>query len=165
MKVPIPFYYAACLLIGRTAIGFRVLVSPSRKEGPLALSTSMAVRRAKWGILYKDLKNVLKLVLIMVRFRTQEVLMETAMKLSEDIVGLTSLKTNPGKIMKRLEQTGRPILVTSHSSGVAVMQTVHAYEYRIEEADLLRAIVKGLISMEEGDTVTLADAKKHFGLA
>ena len=49
-------------------------------------------------------------------------------KFSEDIVPLSSLKINPGKILSQITKTHRPVLVTSRGRGVAVVQSLKDYE-------------------------------------
>ncbi len=44
------------------------------------------------------------------------------MKFSEDVVPLGDMKVNPGKIVRRVNEAGRPVLLTSHGRGVAVLQ-------------------------------------------
>jgi len=84
---------------------------------------------------------------------------------SEDVVPLTDLKINPGRVISQVDKTHRPVLLTSRGRGVAVVQSVKDYEAEVEERDFLRAVVQGLMDVEEGRTVGLADAKKRLGLA
>ena len=42
-------------------------------------------------------------------------------KFSEDVIPLTDLKTNPGKVVKHVSDTKRPALLTSRRRGVAVV--------------------------------------------
>ncbi len=54
-------------------------------------------------------------------------------KFSEDIVPLSDLKVNPGKVVARANETHRPILLTSRGRGVAVVQSLKDYEEETEE--------------------------------
>jgi len=49
-------------------------------------------------------------------------------KFSEDVVPLSDLKVNPGKVIKHSNETHRPILLTSRGRGVAVVQSLDEYE-------------------------------------
>ena len=53
--------------------------------------------------------------------------MATDVKFSEDVVSLGDMKVNPGKIVRRVAETGRPVLLTSHGRGVAVVQSLSDY--------------------------------------
>lgn len=85
-------------------------------------------------------------------------------KFSEDVVPLSDLKTNPGRVLKRVSESHRPALLTSRGRGVAVMQAVSDYENAEEERAFMRAVVQGLTDIEAGRTVELAEAKKRLGL-
>lgn len=85
-------------------------------------------------------------------------------KFSEDIVPITDLKVNPGRIIKHAAETHRPVLLTSRGRGVAVMQSVSDYEETEEERVFMRAVVTGLADLEAGLEVSLAEAKARLGL-
>lgn len=84
---------------------------------------------------------------------------------SEDVVPVSDLKINPGRVISQVDKTHRPVLLTSRGRGVAVVQSVKDYEAEAEERAFLRAVVQGLMDVEEGRTVSLAEAKKRLGLA
>ena len=85
-------------------------------------------------------------------------------KFSEDVIPLSDLKVNPGRIVKHASESHRPVLLTSRGRGVAIVQSVHDYEEVSEERFFMRGIVQGLMDMEEGREMSLADVKKHLGL-
>lgn len=41
------------------------------------------------------------------------------LKFSEDVIPLSDLKVNPGKVVKHAKDSHRPVLVTSRGRGVA----------------------------------------------
>ena len=84
-------------------------------------------------------------------------------KFSEDIVPLTDLKANPGRIVKHVTDARRPVLLTSRGRGVAVVQSVTAYEESEEERAFMRAVVAGLADIDSGREISLADAKARLG--
>ena len=85
-------------------------------------------------------------------------------KFSEDVVPLTDLKVNPGRVIRHSANAHRPVLLTSRGRGVAVVQSVSDYETAEEERDFMRAVVVGLADLESGREVSLADAKARLGL-
>ncbi len=85
-------------------------------------------------------------------------------KFSEDVVPLSDLKINPGKVVGRAQDTHRPILLTSRGRGIAVVQGLEDYERTAEELRFVKAVAKGLIDAREGNTVSLEDAKKTLGI-
>jgi prevent-host-death family protein len=86
-------------------------------------------------------------------------------KFSEDIVPLSDLKVNPGKIVNQTKDTHRPVLLTCRGRGVAVVQGLEEYEKTAEELAFVKAVAQGLMDIKEGNTVSLEDAKKSLGLS
>ena len=85
-------------------------------------------------------------------------------KFSEDVIPLTDLKINPGRVVKHATDAHRPVLLTRRGRGVAVVQSVKDYESAEEERAFMRAVVVGLADIEAGRELSLADAKARLGL-
>ncbi len=49
-------------------------------------------------------------------------------KFSEDVIPLSDLTVNPGKVANRAKDTHRPILLTSRGRGIAVVQGLDEYK-------------------------------------
>ena len=86
-------------------------------------------------------------------------------KFSEDVVPLSDLKVNPGRIVNQTKDTRRPILLTSRGRGVAVVQGLEEYEKNAEELAFVKAIAQGLMDIKEGNSISLKDAKKSLGIS
>jgi len=85
-------------------------------------------------------------------------------KFSEDVIPLSEVKINPGKVIKHVTEAHRPALLTSRGRGVAIVQSLSDYEEGTEERDFLRGVVQGLLDLEEGREMSLDAVKKHFGI-
>lgn len=85
-------------------------------------------------------------------------------RFSEDVVPLADIKANPGRIVRQVNELGRPVLLTSRGRGVAVVQAVTDYERAEEERAFMRAVVAGLSDLEADNEVSLEDARKRLGL-
>lgn len=85
-------------------------------------------------------------------------------KFSEDLVPLTDLKVNPGRVVRHATEVHRPVLLTSRGRGVAVVQSVSDYEKAEEERAFMRAVVAGLADLEAGREVSLDEAKVRLDL-
>jgi prevent-host-death family protein len=90
--------------------------------------------------------------------------MGSGVKFSEDVVSLGDMKVNPGRIVRRVDETGRPVLLTSHGRGVAVVQALSDYEAGQEEREFMRAVVAGLADVDAGRVASLADVKRRLGI-
>ncbi|WMJ09861.1 type II toxin-antitoxin system Phd/YefM family antitoxin [Nitrosomonas sp. sh817] len=85
-------------------------------------------------------------------------------KFSEDVIPLSDLKINPGRVVNQAKETHRPILLTNRGRGVAVVQDLDEYEKNQEELAFVKAIAQGLMDIKEGNTLSLAEAKKRLGI-
>ncbi|MCY3640932.1 MAG: type II toxin-antitoxin system Phd/YefM family antitoxin [Gammaproteobacteria bacterium] len=85
-------------------------------------------------------------------------------KFSEDVIPLTDLKLNPGRVVEHVAAVHRPVLLTKRGRGVAVVQSVSDYEIAEEERSFMRSVIAGLADLESGREVSLADAKARLGL-
>jgi len=86
-------------------------------------------------------------------------------KFSEDIVPISDLKVNPGKIVKQVQDVHRPVFLTSRGRGVAVVQSLQDYEAGVEEQAFMKAVVKGMSDLEEGREFSLDEVKKRLVLS
>ena len=90
--------------------------------------------------------------------------MRTPTKFSQDIVPLSDMKVNPGRIVHQVDETRRPVLLTNRGRGVAVVQALAEYEAESEERAFLRGVVQGLMNLEEGREMDLSAVKIRLGL-
>ena len=84
------------------------------------------------------------------------------MKFPEDVLALSDLKVNPGRVLARVAKEHRPVLLTSHGRGVAIVQSVADYEAAEEERAFMRAVVVGLEDVAAGREASLDEAKKRL---
>jgi prevent-host-death family protein len=88
-----------------------------------------------------------------------------SIELFEDVIPLTDLKVNPGRVVKHATDAHRPVLLACRGRGVAVVQAVADYEAAEEDRAFMRAVVAGLADLEAGRGLWLADAKARLGLS
>ena len=65
-------------------------------------------------------------------------------RVRDDVIPLTELKTHTSEVVRRLEESGRPVLLTRNGRGVAVLLSVDAYDdYQVAtEQDALRRAIE-----------------------
>ncbi len=85
-------------------------------------------------------------------------------KFSEDVIPLSDLKINPGKVVNHAKDSHRPVLVTSRGRGIAVIQGLEEYENNVEELAFIKAIAKGMLDIKEGKKSDIDDVKARLGL-
>lgn len=85
-------------------------------------------------------------------------------KFSEDVIPLSDLKVNPGKVVNQVKETHRPVLLTSRGRGVAVVQDLEDYEKNQEERVFMKAVAQGLMDVKNGRVMELAEVKAKLGI-
>ena len=74
--------------------------------------------------------------------------MSRAVKLSEDLRPVSELKSQSGDILRQVQRTGRPVVLTRHGKGVAVVLSLAAYEEL--EASAAREDLRMAVAEAEG---------------
>lgn len=87
-----------------------------------------------------------------------------SIKFSEDVIPLSDLKINPGKVINHTKDTHRPVLLTSRGRGVAVVQSLEDYEKHAEDLAFVKAVAQGLLEIQEGKTQSFEEVKKRLGI-
>lgn len=73
--------------------------------------------------------------------------------ISQDIHPISSLKSRAGEIVRQAAETQRPIVLTRHGRGVAVVLSVQEYErmqHAAEQGALLAALGEGQRDFDDG---------------
>lgn len=74
-----------------------------------------------------------------------------ATKFSQDVRPISDLKARAAEIVDQARATHRPILLTRHGRGVAVLLDVEDYELLSERAGFVGAVEEGARAVEGGD--------------
>lgn len=74
-----------------------------------------------------------------------------SMKLSEDIRPISDLKTRASEIVEQARKNHRPVLLTRHGRGVAVLLDLEEYESLTERAAFVNAVEAGARAARQGD--------------
>ena len=75
---------------------------------------------------------------------------------------VTTLKRHATELLDELEGSREPILITQHGLPSAYLVDVQSYELLQRRMKLLEGIARGEKAIEEGRTVSHADAKKRM---
>lgn len=85
-------------------------------------------------------------------------------KFSEDIVPISDMKTNPGRIVRQVQESHRPVVLTSRGRGVAVIQSISDFEAESEKNAFMKGILKGMVDLKEGREINFEDVKKRLNI-
>ena len=81
------------------------------------------------------------------------------LKIKQDIRPLSEVRTGIANFIKQVHNTKRPVIITQHGKGVAVLLDVHEYELMQEKLELLSDVQTSLNQLENGEGVTYEEAK------
>ncbi len=85
--------------------------------------------------------------------------------LSKDIQPLTDFKRNTTELVRRMKETGRPIVLTINGRAELVVQDTGSYQKLLELIDRLEAIAgiqKGLDESKQGEGQLFEDAIREI---
>ena len=85
------------------------------------------------------------------------------MKFSYDIIPLTDLKTNPGRVVRQVVDSHRPVLLSNRRRGDADLHLV-AECGAATERQFRRAVAQGLADFRAGRNKSLRAVRTHFGV-
>lgn len=72
------------------------------------------------------------------------------MHLTEDIKPITYLKTKAADVLKDINETHRPLIVTQNGEAKAVLQDIHSYETMKNALGLFKLIAAGEEDIKAG---------------
>jgi len=84
------------------------------------------------------------------------------LKINQDIKPLSEFRTGIANFIKQVHDTKRPVIITQHGKGVAVLLDVHDYETMQEKLELLSGIQVSLSQLEKGEGVLHDDARQSI---
>jgi prevent-host-death family protein len=75
---------------------------------------------------------------------------------------VTTLKRQATELLSELERNKQPILITQHGLPSAYLVDVESYELMQQRMNLLEGIARGEMAIEEGRTLSQAQARKRM---
>ena len=82
------------------------------------------------------------------------------LKIDQDIKPLSEVRSGIANFIKQVHDTKRPLVITQHGKGVAVLMDVHEYEAIQERLELLTDVQISLNQIENGQAIDHEDAKQ-----
>ena len=87
--------------------------------------------------------------------------MASTPKLSRDIQPLSEFRANTARFVKQVQKTGRPLVLTQHGRGAAVLLDIHEYERLVDRAELVEDVRSAEQQLSRGLGVEHSIAKKE----
>jgi antitoxin YefM len=87
--------------------------------------------------------------------------MARELRLSKDIQPLSEFRANTAKFVRHVQETRRPLVLTQHGRGAAVLLDIAEYERLVERSELAEDIRIAEAQLERGEGVDHAIAKHN----
>ena len=84
------------------------------------------------------------------------------LKIDEDIRSLSEVRSGMANFIKQVHDTKRPVIITQHGKGVAVLLGANEFEAMQEKIELLSDIQTSLNQLEKGAGISHKDAKEKL---
>ena len=81
------------------------------------------------------------------------------LRIDQDIKPLSEVRIGIANYIKQVRDTKRPVIITQHGKGVAVLLDVQEYEVIQEKLELLSDVQKSLSQIENGNGIDHKKAK------
>ncbi len=88
--------------------------------------------------------------------------MATRVRPTEDIQPLTEFRANVASFIDQVRETHRPLVLTQHGRGTAVLMAAADYEAMVDELELLRDIRAAQRELEAGKGIPHEDVKEEL---
>ena len=82
------------------------------------------------------------------------------LRIDQDIKPLSEVRTGIATFIKQVHDTKRPVIITQHGRGVAVLLDAYEYEAMREKIELLTDIQTSINQLENGAGTSHKDAKE-----
>jgi antitoxin YefM len=83
------------------------------------------------------------------------------LRIDEDIRPLSEVRTGIANFIKQIQDTKRPLVITQHGKGVAVLVDAHEFEVMQEKIELLMDVQTSLQQIDNGQGLEHAEALNH----
>ncbi len=82
------------------------------------------------------------------------------LRVDQDIRSMSEFRTGIASFLKQVHDTKRPLIITQHGKGAAVLLDVGEYEAMQEKLELLQDIQTSISQIESGEGVSHEDARE-----
>ena len=81
-------------------------------------------------------------------------------RIDQDIKSLSEVRTGIANFIKQVHDTKRPVIITQHGKGVAVLMDAREYEMMQDKLELLTDVQISLNQLQNGEGIGHEDAKE-----
>jgi prevent-host-death family protein len=85
-----------------------------------------------------------------------------SLDLTEDLYPAADLDSKAEGLLRQVQDTRRPVVLTQEGKGAAVLLDLDTYQSLLEEVELLRDVHRGLADVEAGRVVPHDEARTRL---
>ena len=85
-----------------------------------------------------------------------------SLDLTQDVHPTADLQAKAESLLKQIQDTRRPVVLTQEGKGAAVLVDIETYQSLLEELELLRDVHRGLAAIEAGRVVPHEEARARI---
>lgn len=85
-----------------------------------------------------------------------------AIHISEDIVSLSDFKNNASKMLRQVQASHRPVVITQNGKAAGVLISPAEFDQLTERARFIAAVEAGLADVKAGNVVADEDLRGHL---
>lgn len=84
------------------------------------------------------------------------------LQISEDFLPIRELKSNTARVLRRLKESHRPVVLTQHGRPAAVLISPQEFDEMRERERFMAAVREGLADAEEGRVVDSEEFRREL---
>ena len=84
------------------------------------------------------------------------------LKIDQDIKSMSEVRNAMASYIKQVHETKRPVIITQHGKGVAVLLGANEYEAMQEKIELLSDVQTALNQLAKGEGISQQSAKNKL---
>ena len=84
------------------------------------------------------------------------------MKLSSQIKPISYLKSHAAEIVRKLNEHGKPLIITQNGEAKVIIQDIESYEQTLETMALLKILALGTRQIEKGEVQAAENVIKRL---
>ena len=85
-----------------------------------------------------------------------------SLNLKDDIQPISELEAKAASLLRQVQDTRRPVVLTESGKGAAVLVDLESYQGLLEEIELLRDVHRGLADAEAGRVTPHEEARTRL---
>lgn len=91
-----------------------------------------------------------------------KIMAKIPLNLAEDIQPISELEAKAAALLRQVQETRRPVVLTEKGKGAAVLVDLETYQNLLEEIELLQDVHRGLADAEAGRVTPHAEARARL---